>query len=320
VLQPRVIDLNNVVNGMQGILRRIIGEHIELTTILAPGLGRVKADPSQIEQAIMNLAVNARDAMPNGGNLVLETSDISLDKAGAGEEGGLPPGRYVALRVIDTGFGMTPEVLSHLYEPFFTTKEQGKGTGLGLSTVYGIVRQSSGSIEVGSAPGRGTSFRILLPRVNDMLSEIVQKGSESSHLQGSETVLVVEDEPSVLEFVAQVLTQQGYTVLRATRAVEALRILDVTKTPIHLVVTDVVMPGGMSGWDLARELLHMNPRRPVLLMSGYVAEIAKDSGPPGTPTSFLEKPFTPASLLGKVRQMLDAAKESGGISFDSATT
>ncbi len=258
-LQPRVVDMNKLVRGMEGILRRIIGENVELSTVLATGLGRVRADPSQIEQAIMNLVVNARDAMPDGGSIVLETSEIRRADSRPGSHGVLPPGRYVALRVSDTGTGMTPEVLSHIYEPFYTTKEQGKGTGLGLSTVYGIVKQSSGSIDVETTASVGTSFRILLPVVDGEITETGQNGKESGRRQGTETILVVEDDAGVLELAARALADQGYNVLQATRAGDALRIWRESGTPIHLVVTDIVMPGGMSGRDLAHELSSLSP-------------------------------------------------------------
>lgn len=308
VLQIQVVDLNRVVRGMEGILTRIIGEDIELSTVLAPRLGRVRVDSSQIEQAILNLAVNARDAMTKGGKLILETSEILRDDKGPGGQGGLLPGRYVTLRVSDTGVGMTPEVLSHLYEPFFTTKEQGKGTGLGLSMVYGIVTQSSGSIEVDSTPGRGTSFKIFLPSVDEAPSESRRDDLERGHYRGSERVLIVEDEPAVLEFAERVLANKGYTVLRATRAAEALRICRESETPIHLVLTDMVMPGGMSGRELARELSQTHPGTRVLFMSGYVADSMDDRGTAEAPIHLLEKPFTPESLAHKVREMLDAAK------------
>jgi signal transduction histidine kinase len=313
VLQIQVVDLNRVVRDMEGILTRIIGEDIELSTVLAPGLGRVRVDPLQIEQAILNLAVNARDAMTKGGRLILETSEILLDETGPGGHVDLPPGRYVMLRVSDTGIGMTPEILGHLYEPFFTTKEQGKGTGLGLSMVYGIVRQCSGSIEVDSTPERGTSFKIFLPSVKEAPSESRQGDPERGHYRGSETVLVVEDEPAVLEFVFRVLAGKGYTVLRATRAAEALRICRESETPIHLVLTDMVMPGGMSGRELAHELSQTHPGMQVLFMSGYVADGLDDRGTPEVPIQLLQKPFTPESLAQKVREMLDAAKREASI-------
>ncbi len=305
VLQTQVVDLNKVVRGMEGILTRIIGEDIELSTVLAPGLGRVRVDSSQIEQAILNLAVNARDAMTKGGKLILETSEIIRNEAGPGGQDGPLPGRCVMLRVSDTGGGMTPEVLSHLYEPFFTTKEQGKGTGLGLSMVYGIVTQSSGSIEVDSTPGRGTSFRIFLPIVDEAPLESRPDGPERGPYRGSESVLIVEDEPAVLEFAVRVLADKGYTVLRATHAAEALRICRENETPIHLVVTDMVMPGGMNGRELARELSQTRPGVPVLFMSGYVADAMDDGGAAEEPIHLLEKPFTPASLAQKVRDVLD---------------
>jgi two-component system cell cycle sensor histidine kinase/response regulator CckA len=211
------------------------------------------------------------------------------------------------LRVSDTGGGMTPEVLSHLYEPFFTTKEQGKGTGLGLSMVYGIVTQSAGSIEVDSTPGRGTSFRIFLPIVDEAPLESRPDGPERGPYRGSESVLIVEDEPAVLEFAVRVLADKGYTVLRATHAAEALQICRENETPIHLVVTDMVMPGGMNGRELARELSQTRPGVRVLFMSGYVADAMDDGGAPEAPIHLLEKPFTPASLAQKVRDVLDAS-------------
>jgi len=243
--------------------------------------------------------------MPQGGRLRLETSLVTL----AAEESarrGLQPGRYVTLEVTDTGVGMTPEVQSHLFEPFFTTKERGKGTGLGLSTVYGVVKQSSGAIDVVSSPGSGTSFRILLPAVDEEPKGPPQEPAPRPAVRGSETVLIVEDEPAVLELAARALCEQGYTVLRADRAATALEILRSSAARIELVVTDVVMPGGMGGRELAEEVLRQRPETRVLFISGYAADAWRER--PGMQEfHLLEKPFTPASFAHAVRRVLDGS-------------
>jgi len=299
VLQPQVLDLNAVVLGMDKMLRRLIGADIELVTILDPGLASVKADRSQIEQVILNLAVNARDAMARGGKLTLKTANT--DQGTSGVPSGLP--HPVLLAFSDTGCGMDAETKIHIFEPFFTTKEQGKGTGLGLSTVYGIIEQSGGRISVESEVSRGTTFRIYLPRV-DMKEPAVTEQSETTLPLGTETVLLVEDESVVRSLIHQVLKRSGYTVLEAQHGAEALRIVLQHPAPIHLLLTDLVMPL-MGGRDLVKRLLGMRKDIRVLYMSGYTDDSAIRQGELEPGTHFIQKPFTPDSLLRKVRKVLE---------------
>jgi signal transduction histidine kinase len=306
MLQPEVLDLNVVVAEMDKMLRRLIGEHIALVTVLAPDLGRVRADPNQIEQVIVNLAVNARDAMPppDGGTLTIETVNVELDEAFTQAHLGAVPGPYALLAVTDTGHGMDAAVRAHLFEPFFTTKEVGKGTGLGLATVYGIVKQSDGYISVESQPGRGASFKVYLPRIAAPPAPGLgpQKGRPA---RGTETVLVVEDESAVLALSRRALEAQGYVVLAASDAPSALRIVERYGGTIHLLLTDVVMPG-MSGRELADRLAAQRPGIRVLYMSGYPGDEVIQHGafPPGS--AFLQKPFSPDALARKARDVLDA--------------
>jgi len=304
MLQPEVLDLNVVVAEMDKMLRRLIGEHIALVAVLAPDLGRVRADPNQIEQVIVNLAVNARDAMPDGGKLTIETANVDLDEAFAQAHLGSVPGSYALLAVTDTGAGMDATVRAHLFEPFFTTKEVGKGTGLGLATVYGIVKQSGGYISVDSEPGRGSSFRIYLPRIETPAEEPAgpQKGGPAP---GSETVLVVEDEPAVLTLSRRALEAQGYVVLAASDPVAALRVVERHGGTIHLLLTDVVMPG-LSGRELADRLTAQRPGIRVLYMSGYPGDAVVQRGTLPAGSAFLQKPFSPDGLARKVRDVLDA--------------
>jgi two-component system, cell cycle sensor histidine kinase and response regulator CckA len=304
VLQPRVLDLNAVVTDTGKMLRRLIGEDIALVTTLDPALGRVSADPGQLEQVILNLAVNARDAMPQGGRLALETANVELGEADAHRQVGVIPGRYVRLAVRDTGSGMDAATQSHLFEPFFTSKEPGKGTGLGLASVYGVVTQSGGHIEVDSTPGRGTTFRIYLPRFEERLEAVEPAAVPRTSLQGLETVLLVEDEVGVRGVAQQILQSAGYTVLAASDGEEAVRLSAQRAGPIHLLLTDVVMPG-MSGPELARRLAAMRPALKVMYMSGYPEDaiIRRDLLDPRT--VFLPKPFTRETLVRKVRESLD---------------
>ncbi len=305
VLQPRVLDLNAVVADMNSMVRRLIGEDIDLVVVPGAGLWRVKADPGQIEQVIVNLAVNARDAMPGGGRLTIDTSNAEVAAPSDAARLSLPPGPYAVLTVADTGEGMTAETISHIFEPFFTTKEAGKGTGLGLATVYGIVAQSGGAIDVASAPGRGTSFRVYLPRVEAEAEPPapVVRGAEDH--RGTETILLVEDEDAVRTLVLTILKRKGYAVLTARNGGEALLVCERHSGRIELMVTDVVMPG-MGGPDLARRLSPLRPGMKTLYMSGYTDDEIVHPGDLEPGTHYIQKPFTPDALARKVREVLDA--------------
>ncbi len=305
VLQPQVLDLNAVVRDMEKMLRRLIGEDIALVTVVDPGLTRIKADRSQIEQVIMNLAVNARDAMPDGGKLTIETTDMYLDREYAQQHAAVTPGHYVMLAVTDSGCGMDDETRKRIFEPFFTTKKVGEGTGLGLSTVYGIVKQSGGNIWVYSEPGQGTTFKVYLPRVTGEVEPEEAKAGPEKSLQGTETVLLVEDEEVVRELARRILTLYGYRVLEAANGGEALLICENRKEPIHFLLTDVVMPG-MSGRELHERLAQLRPGMKSLYMSGYpdTAILHRRALEPGM--AFIQKPFSPEALARKVRAVLDA--------------
>jgi signal transduction histidine kinase len=306
MLAPRVVNLNEIIRGLSTMLRPLLGETITLVTVLDPALGAVKVDPSQIEQVLLNLAVNARDAMPEGGTLTIETTNVQVDEAMASQHGTLQPGSYVLLAVSDTGHGMDAHVKAHLFEPFFTTKGPGKGTGLGLATVYGIVTQSGGTIWVYSEPGQGTTFKIYFPRVVDLLAEPLHAESKPPELtQGTETILVVEDEGAVLELARESLTQAGYRVLLAQGAPEALAQSAQYPGPIHLLLTDVVLPT-MNGQALAEQLLRARPGLKVLYMSGYSDNAIVHQGLLDEGVPFISKPFTPEALTQKVRQVLNA--------------
>jgi PAS domain S-box-containing protein len=310
MVQPRIVDLNEVVRGMETMLSRLIGEDIALTTHLDATAGCVRADPAQLEQMIVNLAVNARDAMPLGGRLTLETSYIQLDEGFARQHVGLRPGPHVRLTVRDTGVGMDGLIKAHLFEPFFTTKGPGKGTGLGLATVYGIVTQSGGAIRVESEPGQGATFTIELPRVDAPPDLPADPGLVEAAPHGSETVLLVEDELEVRGLARDILRQQGYTILESADGDEALRIGREHAGPIHLLVTDVVMPL-MGGRELADRLRAGRRETKVLYVSGYTDDAILRQGVSETGTAFLAKPFTASALAHKVRQVLDAAPTGG---------
>ncbi|HEV8326721.1 MAG TPA: PAS domain S-box protein [Nitrospiraceae bacterium] len=307
-IAAKVLDLNALVANMDGMLRRLIGEDIvELNAELDSSAGAIKADPGQIEQVIMNLVVNAHDAMPKGGRLTIETRNVTIGEEVRLDAVGVAPGYYVLLAVCDTGHGMDAETRSHLFEPFFTTKEKGKGTGLGLSTVYGIVKQSGGSITVESVPGRGTTFRIYFPRVEQEVPGTAAGVEAIDPARGRETILLVEDEPSVRGLVHETLRLHGYTVLEARHGIEALLTSAKYVGPIHLLLTDVVMPQ-MSGPEVAEKILTVRPGIKVLYMSGYPDHPVFDQGGVSRQTGFLPKPFSPHVLAQKVREVLTGEK------------
>jgi two-component system cell cycle sensor histidine kinase/response regulator CckA len=306
VLSPRVIDLNDVMLNLDTMLRRLIGEDVEVLTVPGRDLGAVRADPGQIEQVIMNLALNARDAMPNGGKLTLETENMELDASYASEHEPLQPGRYVMLAVSDTGTGMSPDTQAHIFEPFFTTKEVGKGTGLGLSMVYGIVKQSGGYIWVYSEPGRGTSFKIYLPRVDQLAEAIALEKRPASVRRGTETILLVEDDAQLRALTSSVLIHCGYKVLSAAGTEEGLALCRENHRDIHLLVTDVIMPG-MNGRQLAEQVKQISPSTKILYVSGYTSNAIVHYGVLDPGLRFLPKPFSLAALVAKVREVLDGS-------------
>ncbi|MCL5884099.1 MAG: ATP-binding protein [Deltaproteobacteria bacterium] len=304
LLDPKVLDLNAVVGGMKKMLQRLIGENIELRVGLAENLWPVRIDPGQLEQIVMNLAVNSRDAMPAGGALVVETANAVIPEPHVHEGGEMPAGSYVLLSVSDTGSGMDAETRARIFEPFFTTKESGKGTGLGLATVYGIVKQSKGYIWVYSEPGKGTTFRIYLPRADEPAERTAPVRIAAAR-GGSETVLAVEDDAALRKLVREILDSAGYTVLEARDPAEALDIASGHPGPIHLLLADVVLPG-MNGRELAGRLRSVRPGLRVLYMSGYTADVLGVHGVLEEGTFFLSKPFTRDMLLEKARRVLDA--------------
>jgi PAS domain S-box-containing protein len=296
-LQPKVLDLNELVTGLGAMLRRLIGEDIDLRLALSAGLGRVSADPGQIEQVLMNLVVNARDAMPDGGAVTIETANAEADEGASGR-----PGPRILLAVSDTGAGMDERTKERLFEPFFTTKGAGKGTGLGLSTVLAIVKQSGGGVQVQSEPGRGTSVKVYLPRV-DQPVPVESALPLARTRRGGETILLVEDDEMVRTLVRETLRREGYVVLDAAGPLEANRISDGRQARIELLISDLVMPQA-GGRDLARQLLKARPEMKVLFMSGYADGATAGGGDPWPEAAFIQKPFTPAALAGKVREVL----------------
>jgi len=310
VLQPRVLSLNEVLHNMERMLRRLIGEDIDLSTVFDPSLGHVKADPGQIEQVIMNLAVNARDAMPRGGKLTISTSNVTLDQKTILRNRALEVGEYVMLAISDNGMGMTEDIQSHLFEPFFTTKGLGKGTGLGLATCHGIVCQSGGDIRVYSELNSGTTFKIYLPRTDAALDTAGANDSKALS-NGNESILVVEDEPAVRTLAVLILRQRGYRVQESSNAFEALELIR-RSAPFHLVLTDVIMPQ-MSGKALCDQIMSQVPQTKVLLMSGYTDDALAHHGVLDEGLSFLEKPFSPGQLTRKVRDILDEPRPARSI-------
>ena len=307
VLEPKVLDLNSVVARVERMLRRVIGEDVDLVTVPAPELGSVEVDPTQIEQIILNLAVNARDAMPGGGKLTIETANVELDEEYAKQHVGVTPGAYVMLAVSDTGVGMDAETQRRIFDPFFTTKKKGEGTGLGLSTVYGIVKQSGGNIWVYSELGQGTTFKVYLPRVDRPADSVSVQRASADSMHGSESILIVEDEASVRKLAREILEQHGYKVLDAYSGREALSLAGRHRHPIHLMVTDVVLPD-MHGPELVKRLSSLRPDMRVLYCSGYTDNAIVHHGVLDSETAFLQKPFTPQSLLRKVREVLGGAR------------
>ena len=321
-LETKAVSLNEVVTGMDRMMRRIVGADISVTFLPAPDLPRVKADPGQLEQVIMNLIVNARDAMPTGGKLTIETNEVHLDESHAAQRHDVQPGPYVLLAVSDTGMGIGKEMQSRIFEPFFTTKEVGKGTGLGLATVFGIVRQSGGHVSVYSEVGEGTVFKLYFPRVDDASLEAgappdSTPGNDlfgtSGTRRGSETILLVEDEEAVRIVVRDVLRRHGYRVLEAPNGGEALLICEQHGAEIHLLLTDLILPH-MNGRQLAERVAPLRPAMKVLFMSGYTGESVLQHGILDSGASFLQKPITPDLLTRKVRAVLDApaSRRAGG--------
>jgi len=306
MLPPQILDLSSLLTNVDEMLRRMIGEDIELATHLPSGLGRVKADPGQIEQVIMNLAVNALHAMPQGGHLTLEAANVELDSSYGSSHESVLPGHYVMIAVSDTGIGMDAETQARIFQPFFTAKQQGAGMGLGLATVYGIVRHSEGHIWVYSEPGKGTTFKVYLPRIDQAVELIAPTQVPVDELsRGSETILLAEDEEAVRSFARGLLESRGYEVLEAKGAHEALEVGGRYKKRIHLLLTDVVMPH-MSGAELVKHLAPLHPETKVLYMSGYADHAVVHHGLLDPGTVFLQKPFTPHTLARKLREVLDS--------------
>jgi two-component system cell cycle sensor histidine kinase/response regulator CckA len=305
LLQPRVLDVNNTVTEVQRMLCRLLTADIELVTVLAPALRPVRADPGQLEQVLMNLVVNARDAMSDGGTVTIETADVEIDAASAGRHGGgVRPGSYVRLAVSDTGHGMDEATQAHVFEPFFTTKEPGKGTGLGLSTVYGIVTQSGGAVTCESEPEQGTTFTIYLPHADGPAQRPHHGAGRPNVRHGKETVLIVEDDDAVRSVAMRILRAHGYVVLEAGSGAAALRLCAPTSPPVDLILTDVIMPE-MSGPEMVRQLREQQPAIRVLYMSGYTGEAARRQRVLEPGAACIEKPFAPEALAAKVREMLD---------------
>ena len=304
-LHPERVSLNEIVAGTERLLARTLGEHIDLVTLLDPEPGLVEVDRHQFEQVLLNLALNARDAMPSGGRLTLETANVELDGDYCRIHMGTKPGAYVMLAVSDTGTGMDEETKSRVFEPFFTTKEPGKGTGLGLATLYGTVKQSGGGVFVYSELGKGTTFKVYLPRVSEPAKKHAAAASAPDSLSGCETILVVEDEVAVQELVKRALRGLGYTILAAGSGDEGLALLEGADSPVDLLLTDVVLPGSLQGNELAQTALALHPHLPVLYMSGYARDAIVHSGRLDGGVNYIEKPFAPDGLAHRVREVLD---------------
>ena len=304
ILSPKVLELNTLIHDMEKMVGRILGEDVELILALSEQLGPIEADPGQIEQVLLNLAVNARDAMPNGGRLIIETKETTLDSPLLGLQLDAKQGNYIVLAVSDTGIGMDENTKSHIFEPFFTTKSEGKGTGLGLATIYGIVKQSRGNIAVYSEPGQGTVFKLYFPRYEKGGAATKSQPIKPKLVGGSETVLLAEDEETLRGLAERVLTKSGYRVLTARDGAEAIKLLETHAGPIHMLVTDVVMPKA-GGRQVAEQTIRRFPDAKVLYMSGYTDDAIVLNGVLDAEVEFLQKPFSPDALVAKVRQVLD---------------
>ena len=304
VLQPEILDLNQVVGNIESLLRRLVGEQTRFVTEFAPAVGRIYADQGQLEQVLMNLTINARDAMERGGTLSIATSDCTVTPEFARQHRGLVPGEYVVLQVSDTGVGMEAHVVEHLFEPFFTTKRRGQGTGLGLATVYGIIKQSGGYVAVDTQVGKGTIFRIYLPHTHLEQQLPVEVRRHSRPERGSETILLVEDQPEVRAIARTILSRQGYRIIEADSGVAALDFVKSQDEPIDMLLTDVIMPI-LGGQDLAREVLVLRPGVRVLFASGYTDDVLVQQGVLQPGAEWIQKPFTKESLSQKVRSVLD---------------
>jgi two-component system cell cycle sensor histidine kinase/response regulator CckA len=308
LLQPKVINLNHLIQSMRNRLEQVLGEKIKLILSLNEIHGNIKVDPAQLEQVLLNLVFNARDAMPEGGKTIIETMNIILDDMYIKKRPMVKPGSYILLAVSDTGIGMNEKIQAHAFEPFFTTKEKGKGTGMGLATVYGIVKQSDGFIWTYSEPGKGTTFKIYLPRIDDLPEPVEKTMSTDQNLRGYETILVVDDEKEVRELVSEMLRYYGYTVLEAPNASNALMVFEKNRDSIDLILTDIVMPQ-MSGIEFANQVRPHYTRNKFLFMSGYTETVLTGQELLKDPVHFLQKPFNAATLLKKIRMVLD--KNSG---------
>jgi two-component system cell cycle sensor histidine kinase/response regulator CckA len=303
VVSPKIVDLNALISQQIEMLKRLIPEDIELKFVPSGALGHVKIDVSQMEQVVMNLTINARDAMQNGGEIIIETSNADLDQSGRESQKASEPGRFVMLAVSDNGCGMDAETKAHIFEPFFTTKEQGKGTGLGLATVFGIVDQNSGHIFVHSEPGHGTTFKVYLPHVATEFRSEETPTTSGADCSGDETILLVEDQEAVRESAAEYLTENGYTVLRTSRGLEALEIAQQHEEPIHLLLTDVVMPQ-MSGRELSERIRNIHPETKVIFMSGYSNNLLSNQQVLDPKHELLQKPFRLEALGQRIRETL----------------